>query len=75
MSNTVTLTFNETLPIVGKVINLNQIDALGITEILTFTYGGTPNQAFSILPARISRSLSAVRVRQMRTESRDTTVL
>ncbi len=39
MSNTITLTFDDTPPIVGKVINLNQIDALGITQTITFTYG------------------------------------
>jgi len=39
MSNTVTLTFNDAIPIVGKVINLNQIDALGQQQTITFTYG------------------------------------
>ena len=39
MSNTITLEFNNTLPIFGKVINLNQIDALGLTETITWTYG------------------------------------
>ena len=49
MSNTVTLTFNDAIPIVGKVINLNQIDALGQQEVITWTYaeGLAP---FTILP-------------------------
>ena len=34
MSNTITLTFDDTLPIIGKVINLNQIDALGVNRQL-----------------------------------------
>ena len=50
MSNTITLTFDDTLPITGKVINLNQIDALGVQQTITWTYGGSPNQGFGILP-------------------------
>ena len=38
MSNTITLTFDDTLPVIGKVINLNQIDALGVQQTITFTY-------------------------------------
>ena len=50
MSNTITLTFDDTLPVIGKVINLNQIDALGVQQTITWTYGGSPNQGFGILP-------------------------
>ena len=38
MSNTITLTFDDTLPVIGKVINLNQIDALGVQQTITWTY-------------------------------------
>ena len=47
MSNTITLTFDDTPPIIGKVINLNQIDSLGQQQTITFTYGFL--QPFQIL--------------------------
>jgi hypothetical protein len=48
MSNTITLTFDDTLPIIGKVINLNQIDALGVQQTITWTYVNSLG-AFNIL--------------------------
>jgi hypothetical protein len=48
MSNTITLTFDDTLPIIGKVINLNQIDALGVQQTITWTYVNSFG-AFNIL--------------------------
>ena len=49
MSNTVTLTFDDTLPIQGKVINLNQIDSLGQQQTLTFTYGSFGSFVITVL--------------------------
>ena len=40
MSNTITLTFGDATPINSKIINLIQIDALGVRQTLTWTYGG-----------------------------------
>ena len=38
MSNTITFTFNNNLPIVGETITLSQIDYLGVETDLVFTY-------------------------------------
>ena len=38
MSNTITFTFNNNLPIVGETITLSQIDYLGVESDLVFTY-------------------------------------
>ena len=53
MSNKITLTFDDTLPISGKVINLNQIDSLGVTETITWTYQAI-SEPFNILPRQIN---------------------
>ena len=53
MSNKITLTFDDTLPISGKVINLNQIDSLGVTETITWTYQ-VISEPFNILPRQIT---------------------
>ena len=61
MSNTITLTFDDTLPVIGKVINLNQIDALGVQQTITFTYVDSFG-TFNILPLLINPFDSALQI-------------
>ena len=64
MSNTITLTFDNSLPSVGETITLTQTDSLGNEEIILFTYVafntvvdfGIPIDVSSTIPQNITNA-------------------